>query len=62
MPFCTSFYMLNAHDTADGVLLHMYRFTDLNLLATYDISYPKLARYKLNLRTSAVDISTRDWD
>ncbi len=33
------------------------RFSQLRV---YDIGYPKLARYKLNVCTGAVDISTRE--
>ncbi len=43
---------------ADGVLLHTCQSPHFSLLGIYDIGYPKLTRYELNLCMGAVDIST----
>ncbi len=60
MPSCVSFHTLNAHGTADGVLVHMCQFPRLYLLAICDIGDPQLARDELNVHTGADDISTPD--
>ncbi len=60
VPSCAAFHTLNAHDTADGVVLHLCQFPRFNLLAMKDIGDPKLVRYELNVRTGAVDISTHE--
>ncbi len=60
VPSCASFHALNAHDTADGVVLHLCQFPRFNLVTLNDIVDSKLVRYELNVRTGAVDITTRE--
>ena len=60
VPSCASFHALNAHDTVDGVVLHLCQFSRFNLLAVNDIGESKLVRYELKVRTRTVDISVRE--
>ncbi len=60
VPSCASFHALNAHDTADGIVLHICQFPRFSMTAIYDLGEAKLVRYELNVRTGAVDISTHE--